>query len=111
LAAGHRTSGKLKDFFLFFLSGESDPTSAFTLWIGGLQEQLTNKIDWELHRKLHDAKAAGATTFFFACSFDFSEVIRNMVARQIVLADYINNNGLSALEVAVNHGSCEVIQS
>jgi hypothetical protein len=109
LAADMRTHGVLKDFFLFFLSNESDPTSAFALWTGRLQEQLTHEPDGELYRRLEDTQAAAAATLFVACSFDFSEIVLNRLARQILRADLTNSRGLTALRVAVNHGSCEVI--
>jgi hypothetical protein len=100
LAPGRRMEGALKDLFLFFLSNESDPASAFTLWTDRVQGLYP--IDLKLYTKLKDTKAVSATALFLACSFDFPEVIADQFTREIFQADYTNSNGLTALQVAVN---------
>jgi ankyrin repeat protein len=109
LAAAHRTKGVLKDFFLFFLSNGSDPTSPLALWSGRIQKRPVDYITYELHEKLEETKAASATPVFLACSFDFPEVITGQVARGIFRADDTNSKGLTALHVAVKYGSCGVV--
>ena len=109
LAAGERTSGVLRDFFLFFLSNELDPTSAFALWTSQLQKQLRNGINWELYERLRDTKSVAAATLFVACSFDFPEIIRQWAPGRPPPADSANERGLTALQVAVTHGSCKAI--
>lgn len=106
LAADQRTKGIPRDFFLFFFSGESDPTSAFALWTGQLQGRLSYEIDSEQYNKLQEITAKAAPTLFIACSFDFPEIIRNWIARQSLQEDFAER-GLGALEVAVKYGSCE----
>jgi ankyrin repeat protein len=109
LAAAHRTEGVLKDFFLFFMSNASDPTSPCALWTGRIQERPGYYINYGLHEKLQETKAASATPVFLACSFDFPEVITDQVARGIFRADYTNSKGLTALDIAVKYGSCGVV--
>ena len=126
LAADQRRKGVLEDFFTFFLSYEVEPGSAFTLWNSSLEELLGSAftlwnssleellgydIDYELREKLEDVRAVSATAVFLACSFDFAEVIADQLAKGIFLADYTNKTGLTALHIAVKHGSCEVISA
>jgi len=49
------------------------------------------------------------TTLFLACSFDFPEVIADQATRGIFQADHTNNGEITALQVAVKYGSCEVL--
>jgi ankyrin repeat protein len=108
LAAHKRAQGVLRDFFLFFLSNESDPTSPFTVWTNQLRRSLySDKRHFD--ERLENSIAVSAGPLFVACSFDFSEVIGNQVAKRIFQTDLVNSQGLTALEVAANHGSCEAI--
>jgi hypothetical protein len=119
LAATHRTEGVLKDFFEFFLSNESDPTSPLALWTSSVQKTLRHPFDFQsgerypfdfrLDEHMQEIIAASAIPVFLACSFDFPEVIADQITRKGFRADYTNGKGHTALQVAVKFGSCEVI--
>lgn len=116
LAATHRTEGVLKDFFEFFLSNESDPTSPLALWTGSVQKTLRHPLsgerypfDFRLDEHMQEIIAESAIPVFLACSFDFPEVIADQITRKGFRADYTNGKGHTALQVAVRFGSCEVI--
>jgi hypothetical protein len=113
LAATHRTEGVLKDFFEFFLSNESDPTSPLALWTKTLRHRFDipagerYPVDFELDEQMQEIIAASAIPVFLACSFDFPEVIADQISRKGFRADYTNGKGHTALQV--KFGSCEVI--
>ena len=111
LAGDRRNRGALNDFFLFFLSNESDPMSAFTFWTHQLRKQLEFdiRINYKLRRKLRDVERTYSTAHFLACSFDFAEIIAGQVAKGQFEADCANFEGITSLHTAVKHGSCKVI--
>jgi hypothetical protein len=90
-------------------------SSSGSMFLSRLETRLFNMIRFVLlfpglgSVDRRSAKATAAATLFVACSFDFSEILQNLVAGQIVQADIINSKGLTALQVAVNYGSCEAI--
>ena len=51
------------------------------------------------------------TSLFIACSFDLPDLIPHHAAGGVIQADYINKKGRTALQVAVEHGSCGVVSS
>jgi hypothetical protein len=113
LAAVRRTEGVLKILFLFFIRDESDQTLPFACWASRLPQMLREMLRQGYYLTQHrltvtmsEVMATSAMLIFLACSFDFPEVIRDRVTRGGFHSNYyINGGGLTALHVAVKHGS------
>jgi hypothetical protein len=106
LAAHRRTSGELKDLFLSFLDNESDPRSAVAIWNSSIRGRLGPNIQRNTYRRLDNTRTTRGIVLFIACCFDFPEIVKRHI---ILQTDILNHNGLSALEVALSHGSHDTL--
>ncbi|KAH6665987.1 hypothetical protein B0J14DRAFT_678599 [Halenospora varia] len=81
--------------------------AAKTLWASRIKERFNDySIKWDLRRRLEDTEAYNSQSLFIACCFDLQEIVR----AQTNSAKYpVNSQGQTALCVAVNHRSYEVI--
>ncbi|KAH6670150.1 hypothetical protein B0J14DRAFT_517196 [Halenospora varia] len=107
LAANQRTADALKDLLCYFLSNDSDPRSAVVVWASRIREQFNDySIEWDLRKRLQDTEAHNSQSLFIACCFDLQEGVR---AQTTSVKYPVNSQHQTALYVAVNYGSCEVI--
>jgi hypothetical protein len=92
------------DLFLSFLDNESDPRSAVAIWNSSVRGRLdhNHNIQWNTHRRFLDTRTTRGIVLFIACCFDFPEIVKR---HMILQTDILNHHGLSALEVALRHGS------
>ena len=107
LAADQRTFGVLKDLLLYFFSNKSDSTSTVMAWIARIKAQFYDySIEWRLRERLKDAEAKEDTADFIISCFDLEEIIRIRPN----FGDHITNSQRKTLlQVAVKHGSCNVV--
>ena len=107
LAANRRTAGVINDFLCHFLSNESDPRSAVVVWTNSIKKWFDEfSIEWELRRRLKDIDAKEGRALFIASCFDLQEIIEIPAKFSNKM---LNTQGRTLLEVAITHGSCDVI--
>jgi hypothetical protein len=95
LAAGERSSDKLKSTIQYFVSGS--PDCSVVLWNARLPNYLREySIKWELKRRLEDTEvtlalaSALAVVWFVSCAFDLPEIIEGIEDRQNTEAYFAN---------------------
>jgi hypothetical protein len=99
LEARARTS--LSEVFEFFISGEADSTSAFSIWLGGSLYQMIYE---------ERCRAGPASIFFLAAFFDLPDILQRRHADQVRWANLINESGESLFQVCATRNSVGVMK-
>ena len=106
IAGQRRACGALQTLFDFFMQN-SDSEMPFSVWIHHVKKYFyADEVDYEIRRKLWDSMEK---PLFVACAFDFFEIVERHLSEGSSSIDTLSRYGLSALQVAAIHGSCQAI--